>query len=200
MPEAGMLKRPTQAVILAGGRGSRLAPRTDHLPKPMIEFHGKPFLEYLIELLHDQGFKRVLLLLGYLPEAIQNYFKNGSRWGLDIQYSVSPADDETGRRLRSAGRLVDDIFLMMYCDNYWPMAFEPMWANFVKKDVALQITVYRNKDQYTRDNVLLDPEGTVRTYDKSRKTPGLSGVDIGFALVRRSILDRLPEGNVNFEG
>ena len=54
------MERPTQAVILAGGRGTRLAPLTDTRPKPMIEFHGKPFLEYLIEMLRDQGFRRVL--------------------------------------------------------------------------------------------------------------------------------------------
>ena len=55
---------PKQAVILAGGRGTRLAPFTDFSPKPMVRFHGRPFLEYLIEQLRKQGFERVLLVLG----------------------------------------------------------------------------------------------------------------------------------------
>ena len=54
-----------QAVVLAGGRGERLRPLTDTVPKPMIEFHGRPVLEYLIEMLREQGFEEVLLLLGY---------------------------------------------------------------------------------------------------------------------------------------
>ena len=75
-------RRPVQAVILAGGRVMRLRPLTDTCPKPMIAFHGKPFLEYLIELVRNQGFERVLLLLGYLPHVIQAYFGDGRRWGL----------------------------------------------------------------------------------------------------------------------
>lgn len=79
--KAQSLQRPAQAVILAGGRGTRLRPLTDVRPKPMIEFHGKPFLEYLVEMLRAQGFERILLLLGYLPEVAQNHFGDGSRWG-----------------------------------------------------------------------------------------------------------------------
>src|SRR2546429_9672964 len=74
------LQRPNRAVILAGGRGTRLRPLTDTRPKPMVEFHGKPFLEYLVDMLREQGFARVLLLLGYLPDVIQDYFGDGSRW------------------------------------------------------------------------------------------------------------------------
>ena len=72
--------RPRQAVVLAGGRGRRLAPLTDTRPKPMLEFHGRPFLSYLLELLREQGFERVLLLLGYLPDVVQSYCGDGSRW------------------------------------------------------------------------------------------------------------------------
>src|SRR6266404_497076 len=78
------LRRPTQAVILAGGRGERLRPFTDIRPKPMLEIHGKPFLDYLITMLRIQGFDRVVLLLGYMPEVVQDYFGNGSRWGVQI--------------------------------------------------------------------------------------------------------------------
>jgi len=69
--------RPRQAVILAGGRGVRLRPITDARPKPMIEFHGKPFLQYLVEMLRDQEFERIVLLLGYLPDVIIDHFGDG---------------------------------------------------------------------------------------------------------------------------
>src|SRR6266849_1815443 len=99
-------RRPTQAVVFAGGRGERLRPFTDIRPKPMLEVHGKPFLEYNIEMLREQGFERVLLLLGYLPEIVQDYFGDGKRWGLRIDYSVTPVEDNTGLRLKKAAQLL----------------------------------------------------------------------------------------------
>src|SRR5947208_1036557 len=124
------MTRPTQAVILAGGRGTRLAPLTDTKPKPMIEFHGVPFLEYLIVMLRDQGFSRILLLLGYLPEVITKHFGDGSRWGVSIEYLVSDVEDDTGKRLKLAQDRIDPLSLLLYCDNYWPMDFAALWHHF----------------------------------------------------------------------
>lgn len=122
--------RPTQAVILAGGRGTRMRPITDNLPKPMVPVLGRPFLEYQIEQLREQGFDRIVLLLGYLPHVIQDYFGDGSRWGVSIQYSVTGPDDLTSSRVANARHLIDACFLLLYCDNYWPMRIDRMWERF----------------------------------------------------------------------
>jgi len=193
------MKRPTQAVILAGGRGIRLAPITDSIPKPMIEFHGKPFLEYLIEMVRDQGFKQVLLLLGYLPEPIQDYFGDGSRFGVAIEYSVTDEENDTGRRLKLAEKQLDPIFLLMYCDNYWPMQFDSMWEQYLATDAIALVTVYVNSDGYTRDNLRVDEQGFIVEYDKTRKAENLAGVDIGFMIFKNSTIEALPEGNISFE-
>ena len=187
------------AVILAGGRGKRLRPLTNYIPKPMIEFHGKPFLEYLIEMIRDQGIDRFLLLLGYLPEAVQDYFGDGGKWGVSIEYSVTAERDETGRRLKMARSRIDPSFLLMYCDNYWPMQLDSMSRQFGAGDAKAMVTVYRNADGYTRDNLRVDDDGYVVEYDKSRTSPGLSGVDIGFIFLNRSVIDMLSDENVSFE-
>jgi histidinol-phosphate phosphatase family protein len=197
--KSDQLSRPTQAVILAGGRGTRLRPLTDTRPKPMIEFHRKPFLEYLIEMVRDQGFQRFLILLGYLPDVIQDYFGDGSRWGVEIEYAVSAPEDDTGRRLKLAEPRIDPVFLLMYSDNYWPMPFDEMWQKFVSSGTSALVTVYRNNDQYTRDNLRVDEVGYIETYDKSRTAPNLHGVDIGFMILKRPVLNLLPNGNVSFE-
>lgn len=186
--------------MLAGGRGERLRPLTDTRPKPMIEFHGRPFLDYLLDLLREQGFERVLLLLGYLPEPIQAHCGDGRRWGLEIEYAVSPAEDDTGRRLKLAAHRLDSHFLLMYCDNYWPMPFARMWQQFEARGVQGLLTIYRNRDRSTRDNVRVDDAGYVTLYDKDRAAANLSGVEIGFAILARTMMDLLPaDENVSLE-
>ena len=86
--------RPRQAVVFAGGRGTRLGRLTDHRPKPMIEFHGRPFLSYLVELVRDQGFDRVLLLLGYLSAVVVEHFGDGHALDVDITYDVTAPEHE----------------------------------------------------------------------------------------------------------
>lgn len=194
-----VFRRPSQAVILAGGRGTRLRPLTDTRPKAMIEIGGKPFLEYLIEMVHAQGFERVVLLLGYLPEVIQNYFGDGRRWGVKIEYSVTAVENETGRRIKLAEPLLDPCFLLLYCDNYWPMQMEKMWQRFAAANVPAMITVYTNKDDYTKNSLRVDDEGYVAVYDKGRTSSHLQGVEISYAIMSKSILELVPDDNVVFE-
>lgn len=188
-------------MILAGGRGTRLRPITDTTPKPMVKFHGRPFLEYLIELLREQGFEHVLLLLGHLPDVIQRHFGDGRDFGVRVDYTVSSADDLTVSRIRLAEPLLDDCFLLMYCDNYWPLRFERMWERFATSDAAAMVTVYANRDRYRpgKDSVRVDDEGYVRVFDRSRTTEGLEGVEISYAIVRRSALEVLPAGDALIE-
>lgn len=191
--------RIQQAVILAGGYGTRLQPFTDTNPKPMYPFEGKPFLEYLIEQVRSFGIENIVLLLGYLPEKIMDYFGDGSRWGVKIRYSVTPVEYETGLRLKSAAELLEETFLLMYCDNYCPIDYGRLLSLYESSGAELCFTAYKNLDGYTKSNLRLAENGKVEIYDKKRQTPGLQGVDIGYALVNRRVLARLPEENHNFE-
>src|SRR5262249_25158183 len=166
----------------------------------MIAFHGKPFLEYLIELVREQGFERVLLLLGYLPEVIRDYFGDGRRWGVRIDYSVSPVEDDTGRRVKLAEPLLDPVFLLMYCDNYWPMPFARMWQRFAAARVPALVTVLEDPFPERQGNTVVDEAGYVVGYDKSRSRPDVTGIDMGFMILSREMLGLLPSAaNVSFE-
>lgn len=191
--------RIQQAVILAGGRGTRLRPFSDTAPKAMYPFEGKPFLEYLIEQVKRFGITDILLLLGYRPDKIMEHLGDGRAFGVQIQYQVTPVEWETGNRLRAARSLLAERVLLMYCDNYCPLIWEKVTAQYESSGLPLQVTVYENQDGYTKDNLLISPEGVVTRYDKKREASGLHGVDIGYILMERSLLDRLPNGNVNFE-
>jgi D-glycero-D-manno-heptose 1,7-bisphosphate phosphatase len=190
---------PKQAVILAGGRGERMRPLTDLRPKPMIEVCGKPFLEHQMTMLRDQGFKRVLLLLGYLPDVVRDYFGDGSKWGLEIDYSITDVEDKTGRRLKLAENKIEDLFFLLYCDNYWPMPMDRMWRRFLEAKVPMMVTVYSNKDNYTKSVLRVDDAGFVAAYDKTRKAPDLQGTEISYAIMRKELVAGLPDGNVGLE-
>lgn len=194
-----MTGAPTQAVMLAGGRGTRLRPLTDGLPKPLIPFHGRPFLAYLLEQLRGEGIERVLLLTGYLGGQIRHAVGDGGAYGLRVDYVDSPVEAETGSRLRDAAPRLDPSFLLLYCDNYWPIRLAAHAARFAACGAPALVTVYRNLDGYTRNNVAVDEDGAVRAYDSSRSAPGLNGVEIGYAILDRRVLDLLPAGNVSFE-
>ena len=189
-----------QAVILAGGRGTRLRPFSDTMPKAMYPFEGRPFLEHLIQQVKGFGIREILMLLGYLPEKVMDHCGDGSAFGVHIQYQTTPVEWETGSRLKAARSLLAERFLLLYCDNYCPLQWDKLTAQYEKSGLPLQITVYENRDGYTKDNLRVSPEGVVTCYDKCRETPDLSGVDIGYILMRRDLIDRLPEGDVSFEG
>ncbi len=94
---------------------------------------------------------------------------------------------------------MDPLILLMYCDNYWPLDLDALSRHFAERSASAQITVYSNRDDYSRNNVAVDADGMVAVYDKTRSAPGLNGVEIGYALLTRAVLSRLPGDNVNFE-
>lgn len=174
-----------QAVILAGGRGERLRPFTDEQPKPMYPIGGIPFITRLIEQVKSFGIEEVVLLLGYKAEKIQEELGDGSKFGIKVVYDVTPPEYDTAERLLHAQESISEDFLLMYCDNYCPVDFQQLCKSYYDNNALIQLSVYSNKDKYTKDNLIVDECGKVVVYDKKRLTPNLSGVDIGYAIVNK---------------
>ena len=191
----------TQAVILAGGMGTRLKPFTEEHPKPMYRFNERPFIDYLIRQVKSFGIQRVMLLLGYKPHEIIEYLGDGKKYGLEIDYSITPIEYDTGNRLYEVRKQLSDRFLLMYCDNYCPIDFEKLVDDAKKNNSDIQITAYANKDGYTDSNLKIGKDGKILIYDKKRETKGLEGVDIGYAIVKKSMVDLLSKNGFpsNFE-
>lgn len=219
-----MEKIISQAVIFAGGLGERLKPFTLTNPKPMYPINGKPFMEYLIEQIKTFGIKDVIILLGYLHEKVEEYFGDGSRFGINIRYVVTPVEYDTQYRLKAAKDYLNDEFLMMYCDNICPINFGRLCNNYFKHNAMIELSVYDNSDGWTKSNIDLkiddkllsdcyanqsisdmrfyEPDllnGEVIVYDKKRTVPNLKYVDIGYAIVSKNTLSYMSTENENFE-
>src|SRR5258708_31212222 len=130
-----------------------MRPITDDRAKPMVPVLGRAFLEDQSEQLRDQGFERVLILRGYLAEVVQNHFGDGRDWGVRIEYSVTAPDQLTSSRVATARHMIDPCFLLLYCDNYWPMQMNRLWSRVREAWKPGLITVYRNNDRYSRGSL-----------------------------------------------
>lgn len=190
-----------QAVILAGGLGTRLLPLTETIPKPMVLVHGVPYLEHQLRLLAGQQIRDVLLLTGYLGEQIESYFGDGSRIGLRLTYSRETTPLGTGGALREAHKKLEQGFLMIYGDSYLPMAYREAWEHLIATGAEALVVVYDNaiEDTSVKNNIDLDDSGRVTRYEKD-SPDRLSYVEAGVLALRRSVVDLMPaEGAVSLE-
>jgi D-glycero-D-manno-heptose 1,7-bisphosphate phosphatase len=155
---------------------------SDSVPKALVPFHGRPFIAYVIEMLVEQGFTDVLLLLGWMSDQFITELGDGSRFGASITYRTTPAEALTAHRVLDAADALEDTFLLLYCDNYWPMPFDRLWEQYLRLDKPCQVVVYANRDDYTTSSVKVR-EDLVTVFDRDRKTEGLSGVEISYAII-----------------
>jgi len=135
-----------KAVVLAAGRGTRMRELTAEVPKPMIEVRGKPVLQHIVEGLQHAGIRECLLVVGYRADAVQNFFGNGSRYNVGIQYATQKVQDGTGRVVDLGRDFVGNSpFILSYGDilvdpaNYKPVANLP-------GNIEAIVTVTRGED------------------------------------------------------
>jgi D-glycero-D-manno-heptose 1,7-bisphosphate phosphatase len=130
-------------------------------------------------------------------------YRDSSGNKIKFEYSVGLVEDETGRRLLNAYNSLDDHFMLLYGDNYWPIQLEAMISLYTKTQAPVSTTVFSNKQgtgEYGRENnVEVGHDNYVKRYDKTRKSIGLNGVDIGYFIVSKKTLDPGMKGNLSFE-
>ncbi len=189
-------------MILAGGLGTRLRPLTITVPKPMVPVGGTPYLEFQLRLLRQQSITDIVLLTGYLGEQIEEYFGDGSNFGLSIRYSREQQPLGTGGALREAGPLLSDSFLVIYGDSYLPIEYGDVLEMLAASPAQGVVTVYDNRAEDTgvTNNISLDPEGFVTNYDKDNPDDlDLRYVEAGVLALRREVVQEIPHGKVSLE-
>jgi len=141
-----LMTKIDKAVLLAAGRGTRMRELTADLPKPMIDVRGKPVLQHIVEGLRDAGVRDFLIIVGYRADAVQNFFGDGSRYKIAIQYATQLVQDGTGRVVDLARNFAENsAFILSYGDilvdpqNYKSIVDLP-------DDIEGIITVTRGED------------------------------------------------------
>jgi D-glycero-alpha-D-manno-heptose 1-phosphate guanylyltransferase len=191
----------TQAVILAGGLGTRMWPVTETIAKPMIAVAGKPFLQHQLELLCRAGIERALLLVAYLGEQIRQYFQDGRGVGCAVSYSFEPSPLGTGGALKNAEAQLQDYFVLVNGDTYLAIDYRALLREFMESNCAALIVAYQKPATVSPaipanqvpNNLAVAPDGLVMAYRK-RNPQGLSHIDAGVMVLKKEILAELPAG------
>ena len=181
-----------QAVILAGGLGTRLKPLTDHMPKPLVPVRGRPFLEWQILDLKHQGVFHILILVSYLGEQIVDHFKEGESLGVKLDYCFEPEPLGTGGALVNALAQLEDAFILLNGDSFLHAPLKSMWDDFRSRHLGALVASYGNQPPTPVPNNLKTSAGLVRAYEKlAGLEKGFDSVDAGVYILRKSLLEGL---------
>ncbi len=187
-------------MILAGGRGLRLAPYTDYLPKPMFQMGKAPFIQHQISQAKEFGFERVLILAGYLGETISNYYKDVQKKDIDVEVLVTSESLTTKQRLISANELLDPYFCLVYGDNLIQLLPSELNNFFGNDDNDLKFIAYAGKGYHSNRNILLDDKGKFFKYEKTNVTKNPDSLlNLGWYLISKSVLSSLDASDSTLE-
>lgn len=155
-----------QAVILAGGAGTRLRPLTLDTPKPMIDVNGKPFLLFIIEELKRSGIRDFVLCVGYLADKFKEYFGDGKKFGVNIVYSIEEEYFGTAGALKLAERLLEKDFFVINGDTYLKADYRGVYRHFTGSGKLGLMVVYDNRERIAAENIAVDQDGMIAAYGK----------------------------------
>jgi len=158
-----------QAVILAGGAGTRLRPLTYEIPKPMIDVNGKPFLQYIVEWFKKYGVSDFVFCVGYLADKFKEYFGDGSKLGVRIRYSIEEQFLGTAGAVKLAEDLLEEEFFVANGDTFLPVDIDDVREQFKKSKKAGLMVVYDNKEKAAENNITVDENGLVSAYGKKEQ-------------------------------
>lgn len=151
-----------RAVIMAGGKGTRLQSVAKDIPKPMFPILGKPILEYQIESLRSSGIKEIVIIVGHLGNVIQENFSDGSRYGVSLQYIVEDTPlGSAGALYYLKGKMEDDFFLV-----FGDLILDVEWSRFMafhkSHDAMISVYGHPNAHPYDSDVIAVDKEDKVQ--------------------------------------
>lgn len=180
-----------KAVILAGGLGTRLRPLTLKTPKPMLPLGKKPILEHLINWNKKNGVKSIVLCVSYRKEKIQKYFKDGKKFGVNIEYAVSKKPLATAGQLKTAEEFIDDTFVCIYGDSIFDFSLKNMIKQHVKKKSFATMSLYEYKTNLAYGVINTSKKGRVISWDEKPEIK--ANINMGCYVMEPDIFKYIPK-------
>jgi NDP-sugar pyrophosphorylase family protein len=179
-----------QAIILAGGKGTRLKPYTITIPKPLVPIGESPILEIVIKQLKKNGFDRITLALGHQAELLQAYFQNGERYGVDIQYSLEEQPLGTAGPIKLIDDL-DDNFLVLNSDDLTDLSYRNLFDFHVNENAMVSIGMFTRDLQIDLGIIESNENNTVTGYIEKPKHQ--FNVSMGIYAFNKNAVEYIPQ-------
>ncbi|MEK6866276.1 MAG: nucleotidyltransferase family protein, partial [Thermoproteota archaeon] len=180
-----------KAVILAGGLGTRLQPYTTFLPKPMLPLGEKPILEHLVDWARKNGIKSVVLCVSYLRKTIEDYFEEGKRFGVSIEYAVSNRPLATAGQLKTAEKFIDDTFVCMYGDSIFDFNLRSMINQHKQKKSFVTMSLYEYKTNLPYGVIETTKTGKVIAWNEKPEIK--ANINMGCYVMEPEVMDLIPK-------
>ena len=192
------MKNIDVAVIMAGGKGSRLRSITnDEIPKPMVPVNGKPLLEYQVDKLKAYGIKKIVMIVGHLGEKIEDHFKDGKDFGVDIDYIFEKEPLGTAGAFYYLKDKIDNKdFLLIFGDVFFDLDFDRMEAFHFKNSALTTLLAHPNGHPYDSDLIQMDDNGKVVGFDSKHNVRDYwydNMVNAGMYVINRELMDLVKE-------
>ncbi len=180
-----------KAVILAGGLGTRLQPYTTFLPKPMLPLGEKPILEHLIEWTRKNGVRSIVLCVSYLRKTIEDYFEDGKRFGVSIEYAISDKPLATAGQLKTAEKFIDDTFVCMYGDSIFDFSLRNMIKQHQQKKAFVTMSLYEYKTNLAYGVIETAKNGRVLSWNEKPEIK--ANINMGCYVMEPKVMDLIPK-------
>jgi NDP-sugar pyrophosphorylase family protein len=161
-----------QAIILAGGAGTRLKDRLGDLPKPMIPIAGKPLLEHQLELAKAHGFTDLIFFVHYRADLIEKHFGDGSKWGVRIRYVTEREPLGTAGAVLAGSELLAERFVVLYGDTMVNVDLGRIWKAHEDARADATLLLHPNDHPLDSDLVEVDEAARVLAFHNRPHPPG----------------------------
>lgn len=185
-----------KAIILAGGLGTRLQPYTFFIPKPMLPLGNKPLLEHIIEWLRnddDNNIDHIIICVSYLHRTIEDYFEDGSRLGIKIEYARSDRPLATAGQLLTAKKFIDETFVCVYGDSIYEFSLGEMIKEHDRLDAFISMALLPYKTRLKYGFINLNGNNRVTAWNEKPEIRGL--INIGCYVMEPEFIDLIPSSN-----
>jgi NDP-sugar pyrophosphorylase family protein len=192
--------RIRQAILLAAGKGTRLKPVTDLIPKCMVQIWGKPVLEWNIEHLVHHGVTDIVINLHYLPEVVQSHIGDGSRWGVRITYSYENTLLGTAGAVKKVANYWVGRFIVWYGDNLSTCNLDRLTTDHINHGGIGTIALIEREDVSASGVIELNEQKRVTHFFEKplSGTTNSKYVNAGIYVLEPEILDYIPSGYSDF--